>query len=472
MTPRKLLLARRAVDSAASPVFSPWDGRTVGLVSQADTGLANEAAIAADEAARPLAAATTDERRRLLEETSRELVARAEEFAQVICLEAAKPITLARVEVLRAAEVFHLCAGEAERLGGELLPIDLAPNLAGHRALVRPVPRGPALAIGPFNFPLNLLAHKIAPALAAGCPVVVKPPPQAPSAALMLGELLASLAPSQWPAGFLSVLPCANEVADRLVGDERFRVVSFTGSDAVGWHVRQRAQKAHVVLELGGDAAVIVCADADLDRAATRVAWGAYAYAGQVCISVQRIFVEESVRAAFTSKLVEAIRALPVGAPSDGSTVCGPVIDDRAAERLDRLASDSGTALVRGTRQGRLLSPTLIDDVSNDSPLAGHEAFGPIAGLSGFRDFEEALEAVERSPFGLQAGLFTNNMRRIFRAHEQLRVGALVVNDVPTLRVDSYPYGGTKGSGQGREGGRFGVLEFTEPRTLVLNTRG
>ncbi len=472
MTPRPLLLARRAVGSAASPVFSPWDGHTVGLVSQADAEQARGAVEAADEAARPLAASTTDERRRLLEEASRALTARVAEFAQVICLEAGKPITLARAEVLRAAEVFHLCAGEAERLGGELVPIDLAPGLSGHRALVRPVPRGPALAVGPFNFPLNLLAHKIAPALAAGCPVVVKPPPQAPSAALMLGELLSTLAPANWPAGFLSVLPCANDVADGLAGDERFRVVSFTGSGAVGWRVRQRAAKAHVVLELGGDAAVVVCADADLERAAMRIAWGAYAYAGQVCISVQRIFVEESVRTTFTTKLIDAIRSLPVGDPRDASTVCGPVIDDRAAERLERLARDSGTALVRGTRRDRLLSPTLIEDVAEGSPLTGHEAFGPIAGLCGFRDFDGALEAIERSPYGLQAGLFSNDLRRIFKAHEQLRVGALVVNDVPTLRVDSYPYGGTKGSGTGREGGRFGVVEFTEPRTLVLNTRG
>jgi len=448
----------------------PWSGEVVSRVHLAGPADADEACALAAEAAPLLARSTTDERRRLLQSVSDGLLARQEALAEAIRDEAGKPVTLARAEVQRAAEVFHLMAGEAERLRGELVPVDLSPANAGLRCLVRPVARGPALAIGPFNFPLNLLAHKVAPALAAGCPVVVKPPPQAPTAALMLGELVASLVPAHWPRGALSVLPCETAVAAQLAADTRFRVVSFTGSERVGWSVRAAAARAHTVLELGGDAAVVVCADADLEAAARRIAWGATAHAGQICVSVQRVFVEASVRARFEAALVDAFRAIPTGDPADPAVVCGPVIDDQAADRLERLVLGGGRLLVGGGRRGRLVSPALVTDVEETSPLASDEVFGPVAGLWSFERFDDALAQVNRSRFGLQAGLFSNDVRRIFAAHDALEVGGLVVNDVPTLRVDSYPYGGTKGSGLGREGGGAGLREYLESRALVLRT--
>lgn len=471
MSARPLLLAgERRETPARQEIRAPWDGRVVAEVCLAGPAEADEAAARAAEAFPALERSTTDERRRTLEAVSRLLREREELFAAAICDEAGKPIALARAEVQRAAETFHLAAGEAERLGGEILPVDLSPATAGYRCLVRRVPRGPALAIGPFNFPLNLLAHKIAPSLAVGAPVVVKPPPQAPTAALLLGELLYEVAPPGWPRGFVSVLPCANDVAERLVRDERFAVLSFTGSAEVGWKIKAIAGRKHVVLELGGDAAVIVCADADLELAARRVAWGALAYAGQVCISVQRVFAEESVRRDFADALAAAVRAARSGPPRDAAVLLGPVIDDRAAERIEQAVETSGgTVRVCGPRTGRLVAPTLVEDASPASALAREEVFGPVVGLWESAGFEEALEAVNRSPYGLQAGLYTRDLKKVFAAHDRLRVGGLVVNDVPTLRVDNYPYGGTKASGLGREGGRSGILEYTEPRVLLVN---
>jgi glyceraldehyde-3-phosphate dehydrogenase (NADP+) len=442
----------------------------VARVHLASAAEADEAAARASEAAPAFARLSTDERRRLLRAVAERLSTDVETFAGVIRDEAGKPVTQARAEVRRAAEVFQLAAGEAERSGGRVVPVDFAPGNESLRCLVRPFPRGPALAIGPFNFPLNLLAHKVAPALAAGCPIVVKPPPQAPTAGLMLGELIASLAPGSWPAGFLSVLPCDADVAAKLSADARFKVVSFTGSERVGWQVRAAASRAHTVLELGGDAAVIVCADADLEAAARRIAWGASAHAGQVCVSVQRILVASSVRARFESLLVEAFRDIATGDPAEGAVVCGPVIDDAAADRVDGLIASAGRRLVGGERHGRLFTPALLTDVDAGSPLASDEAFGPVAGLWSFDRFEEALSMVNGSRFGLQAGLYTHDLGRVFDAHETLLVGGLVVNDVPTLRVDSYPYGGTKGSGLCREGGVEGLGEYLEPRVLLIRT--
>lgn len=469
--PTPLLLAgKRRVSADVAEIRSPFDDSLLREVCLAGEAEADEAAAEAASAFPAFARTTTDERRKLLAAISRGLLEREALFAEAICDEAGKPIALARGEVRRAAETFHIAAGEAERLGGEILPVDLAPSTAGYRCLVKRVPRGPVLAIGPFNFPLNLLAHKIAPALAVGAPVVVKPPPQAPTAALLLGDLIAELVPKAWPAGVISVLPCSNDVAERLVRDDRFAVLSFTGSGAVGWKLKAIAGRKHVVLELGGDAAVIVCEDADLDLAARRIAWGGMAYAGQVCISVQRVFAEERIRTALAQAVKAAVESVPSGSPRDEAVLVGPVIDDRAAERIEKAIGESGgRVLTGGTRKGRLVGPTLIDDAAPDSALGSNEVFGPVVGLWGSGGFDEALDAVNRSPYGLQAGLFTRDLRKVFRAHDELRVGGLVVNDVPTVRVDNYPYGGTKASGLGREGGRSGVLEVTEERVLLVN---
>lgn len=464
---RPLFVAGRARTTATvHEVRSPWDGSVVASVCQATRAEADEAADAARAAFPAFSRTTTDERRRLLEGISRALLERIEAFASAICVEAGKPITLARAEVHRAVETFHLAAGEVERLGGEILPIDLSPATANYRCFVRRVPRGPVLAIGPFNFPLNLIAHKVAPALAVGAPVVVKPPPQAPTAALMLGELIAELAPD---LGVVSVLPCANDVAEALVTDPRFSVFSFTGSGAVGWRLRALAGRKHALLELGGDAAVIVCEDADLEPAARRIAWGAATYAGQSCISVQRVFVQAAVRTRFEALLADATRAVKYGDPRDPNVVAGPVIDDRAADRIERALTHGGRVVSGGARTGRLFSPALVVDADPQGPLGGEELFGPACALWSYESFDDALALVNASPFGLQAGLFTRDLGRTFRAHDALQVGGLVVNDIPTLRVDNVPYGGTKASGIGREGARAGVEEMTEPRVLVVN---
>lgn len=470
MTPRPLLIAREArLTSEFAEVRSPFDRSVVANVSLASAEDANEAAHQAQCASASFAQTTTDERRSLLQTISRTVLERLELFADVICAEAGKPITQARAEVRRTAETFHLAAGEAERLGGELVPIDLSARTAGYRCLVRRVPRGPVLAIGPYNFPLNLIAHKLAPSLAVGAPVVVKPPPQAPSAALMLGELIAELAPKSWPDGFLSVLPCKNEVAEQLVTDDRFAVLSFTGSDRVGWHLKSIAGKKHVLLELGGDAATVVCEDANLSLAAQGIARGSAAYAGQVCIAVQRIFVQDSVRKAFEKELVDAMRALKYGDPRDANVISGPLIDDAVADRVEAVISQSGTLRAGGKRVGRMFAPALVTDPDPSGDFSTTEIFGPACALWSYGAFDEAIAKVNESRFGLQASVWTNHLGRTFAAHDALAVGGLIINDVPTLRVDSYPYGGTKDSGLGREGGRSGVEELTEPRVLVIN---
>lgn len=470
MTPTPFLLARQHRTSPeTADVRSPVDRAVARTVFLAGKPEADEAMQAAEQAARAFAQTTTDERRRLLQRTSEALLDRIDLFADAICEEAGKPITQARGEVVRAAETFHLAGGEAERLGGALVPVDLSERTAGYRCLVRRVPRGPVLAIGPFNFPLNLLAHKIAPALAVGAPIVVKPPPQAPGPALLLGDLLAELAPRSFPDGFLSVLPCENTVAEALVVDDRLSVLSFTGSDKVGWRLKSMAGKKHVLLELGGDAATIVCEDADLERAATSIAFGTCAYAGQVCISVQRVYVHEKVRPEFERLLGRALSALKYGDVRHPDVVSGPVIDDAAADRIERALAESGQLTVGGLRADRLFAPALVVEPDPRGVFGTSEIFGPACALWSYATFDEALERVNESRFGLQASIWTNRLDRTFAAWDELRVGGLVVNDVPTLRVDSYPYGGTKDSGLGREGGRASVDAFTEERALVLN---
>lgn len=470
-----LVGAERRRSADAVEIRSPFDGRAVSSVAQASAAEADEAAALASRAFDAFERTSTGQRAHTLRAAARRMEERQEELARSICEEAGKPIALARAEVQRAVDTFRIAAGEAERLGGELLPIDRTPGTAGYRCLVRRVARGPVLAIGPFNFPLNLLAHKIAPAIAVGAPVVVKPPPQAPTAALLLGEILLEVAPDDWPEGFVSVLPCDNAVAESLVRDDRFAVLSFTGSSAVGWKLKAIAGRKHVVLELGGDAAVIVTADADVEKAARRIAWGANAYAGQVCISVQRVLAHESVRDRLEHALQQATGAIAYGDPRDAKVVSGPLISASAADRVEAVIEQSrrsGRVLSGGSRQGQTIAPTLIADPPRDGTLVGEEVFGPVSALWSYSRFDDALAEINRSPFGLQAGLFTNNLRETFEAHDTLRVGGLIVNDVPTLRVDNYPYGGTKGSGLGREGGSSALEEYTEPRVLVLNPAG
>ena len=465
---RPLFLAGRFVTTRATTMRSPFSGEPVADVSQAGAPEVEEALARASAAREPFAASTAGQRRSWLTAIARGIGERTEEIARSIALEAGKPIVPARAEVRRAVETFTQAAAEVTAHRGEVVPIDLDEASRGYDCVVRKVPAGVAVAISPFNFPLNLGAHKVAPALAVGAPIIWKPPPQAPSAALIVAEVAAQ---AGLPEGALSVLPCDNALAETLATDPRVRVVSFTGSAKVGWHLREKAARAKVVLELGGNAAAVVFDDADLDWAAQRIALSAFNYAGQVCISVQRIFVAEKVREAFTAKLLERTLALSMGDPLDEKTVIGPVIDDKAAERItswiDEAKKRGAKELCGGARSGRMLPATILSGVPSDATLVREEVFGPVALLDGFSDDAQAYARVNDSPWGLQAAIFTHDLRRVRRASEVIEVGGLIVNDSPSFRSDAYPYGGVKGSGMGREGVRYAMEDFTEPRAIV-----
>lgn len=450
-------------------VRDPWSGETVAKVASAGPETierAAEIAAAAFERVRRLA---SHERAEILARTSALLHEHRERFARTIQRENGKPIAQARVEVDRACHTFRLAAEEATRITGEWLPLDLRPGLEGLWGVWRRVPLGPVLAIAPFNFPLNLVAHKVAPALAAGCPVVVKPSSRTPLSALRLAEALSE---AGLPEGALSVLPCDRRSGDALVEDERFAVLSFTGSPDVGFALRARAGKKESVLELGGNAAVVVCQDADIEDAAARTAAGAFAYAGQVCISVQRAFVHRSVADRFVEALVERTRTLKVGDPADEETFVGPMIDRANAERIEKwieqALSSGARRLVGGAREGNVVPPTVLEGVDPALPIDCREAFGPVVNVHRYDSFDEAVRRVNDSRYGLQAGLFTRDVGRIQRAWDEIEVGGLIVNDAPTFRVDAMPYGGTKDSGRGREGVRYAIEHFTERRLLVL----
>jgi acyl-CoA reductase-like NAD-dependent aldehyde dehydrogenase len=455
--------------SQVADVISPYDQRVVGRVSLAGpehVERAIDAAVRSFAVTRKLAAY---ERQQALAKISAELTARAEEFAQCISAEAGKPIRTARGEVARACFTFQYAAEEATRSTGELLPLDAQPSSAGRIGLLRRFPRGPVSAITPFNFPLNLVAHKIAPALAAGCSMVLKPAPQTPMVALMLADVIAR---SGYPPEAVSILPMSNETAAPLIEDERFKLFSFTGSAAAGWALKSRAGKKKVVLELGGNAGCIVHADADLEHAVARCTAGGFSYAGQSCISVQRILVERSVCEAFTAKLTAAAQKLRTGDPSDERVDVGPMIrqDDavRATQWIAEAAAEGAKVLCGGTRSGSLLAPTVLTATKETQRVNCQEIFAPVVTVEPYDDFGEAIASVNRSRYGLQAGVFTRDIERLRRAFDELEVGAVIANDIPGFRIDHMPYGGVKDSGQGREGIRYAMEEMTEPRLLVI----
>ncbi|MDE2237737.1 MAG: aldehyde dehydrogenase family protein, partial [Elusimicrobia bacterium] len=385
-------------------------------------------------------------------------------------VEVRKPLKVARREVARAAFTFRWAGEEARRFLGELLPLDLDAQSEGRLALVRRFARGPALLITPFNFPLNLVAHKVSAAIAVGAPFALKPAPQAPRTALRLGAILADCG---WPAeAFAVAAGCPIDAAEALVRDERFAVLSFTGSAKVGWRLKGIAGKKHVVLELGGNAAVLVAADADVPWAAARCAWGAYYYSGQVCISVQRILVEGSVYEEFRDLLLKNIAELKLGEPEDEGVDVGPLIDEQAARRVEAWTQEAlergGRLLAGGQRRGLLIAPTLVENAPADCALSREEAFGPVATIERISSRAEGFERLASGSYGLQAGLFTNDLGAVFSAWPRLPIGGLIVNDIPSYRSDAMPYGGVKDSGLGREGARYAMEEFTERRTLVL----
>ena len=471
--PRPLLLAGTLTEGATSmPVIFPYDGSEFARVALADEAQV-EQAVAAAVAAAPVVAALPPFRRAEILLAAAELVrGRREELARQMTLETGNAIWETRVEVDRTLEILTTCAEEARRLTGDIVPIDAVPRGEGRLGLTRRFPVGPVLAITPFNAPLLLVAHKLGPALAAGCPCIVRPAPKTPLSALSLGEIFIQAGA---PAGAVSVIPCSIPLAERLVTDERIKMLSFTGSPNVGWHLRRIAATHRVTLELGGNGAVIVHEDANIPYAAERCAVGGFIRAGQACISVQRLYVHTSVYDAFVEAFLAKIGTLKSGNPLDDDTVVGGLIDDNAADKAVRLIEDArargATILCGGTREGRIVTPTLVTGATEDMPISCEEAFAPIVVLSRYDDVDEAIRLANDSPFGLQAGIFTNDIRIINRAFERLEVGGLIVNDVNTFRVDHMPYGGAKRSGVGREGMRYTIREMTDERLLVIDAR-
>ncbi|MGI8928597.1 MAG: aldehyde dehydrogenase family protein [Candidatus Limnocylindrales bacterium] len=425
-----------------------------------------QAAVRAFEITRHLPAY---ERGAILRSISAGITERREELGRLITLEAGKPIRDSLVEVDRAALTFRLGAEEAERMTGELIPLDLMASSKGRIGVTRRFPLGPIAAISPFNFPLNLAAHKLAPAIAAGNSIVLKPPSKDPLTMLTVAEIVEK---SGVPEGAVSILPMSRSLGDRMVEDARFRLLTFTGSPSVGWRMKERAGKKRVVLELGGNAGVIVDASADLDWAVKRTLVGAFSYAGQVCISVQRMFIHRSLYDAFVDRLVEGARRLVVGDPLDPETQLGPMVDVQAAQRTESWVREAeemgGRVLLGGRADGAFFPPTILIDTPPQAQVCSNEAFAPLVVAFPFDDFGEAIRRVNDSFYGLQTGVFTNDLRHSWQAFSELEVGGVIVNDVPTYRIDHMPYGGVKDSGQGREGLRWSIEDMTEIRLMVV----
>ncbi len=445
-------------------VSDKFTGRTATRVAMADAAVIDRAIAAAVRAEEPMRRMAPYERKAVLNQCVARFTERAEELAWVLCVEAGKPIRDSRGEVERLIHTFRIAAEESVRIGGEVMNLEISPRTKGYRGMYRRVPPGACSFISPFTFPLNLAAHKIAPAIAAGCPFVLKPASRTPVGALIIGEILAETA---LPAGAFSILPCHRDGADLFTTDERFKLLSFTGSPEIGWALKARAGKKKVVLELGGNAACVVEPDwTDLDDAVRRITFGAFYQSGQSCISVQRILIHRSIYAEVRQRLVDSTRNLITGDPRNEATVVGPMISEGEAQRLDgwirRAQEAGGKLLCGGERTGALLTATLIEDVPADQILCTHEAFGPVAILSAYDRYEDALASVNASAFGLQAGIFTRDLYKMQQAWDELEVGGVIIGDIPSFRVDHMPYGGVKDSGLGREGVRFAIEDMTE----------
>jgi glyceraldehyde-3-phosphate dehydrogenase (NADP+) len=452
-------------------VTAPFGGKELARIpspSAEDVETAVQRAVLAFEKTRVIPTFT---RVAILRTVAAELERRRDDLARTIAAEAGKPLKAARAEAERAAATFSAAAAALEAQKGEMLPLDVNTASLGRWGVVKRLPLGPVLAITPFNFPLNLTSHKVAPAIAVGAPVVQKPASKTPLSALALREIVLG---AGWPADAYVVLPISGAAAEGLVLDPRLPVVSFTGSGAVGWRLKSLVPKKRVALELGGNAAVVVHSDADLDDAARRTASGAFSYAGQSCISVQRALVHRPVLEAFREKLLAAASTLVVGDPLDEKTDVGPMIAPAEAARVEAWVAEAvaggATVLRGGTRVGECLHPTILANTTPPMKVEAQEVFAPVVTLNAYDDFEEALRRVNDSKYGLQAGVFTRDLARIQRAFDVLEVGAVLANDVPTWRADRMPYGGVKESGSGREGPAYAMEEFTEPRLLVIRS--
>ncbi len=464
-------LANRAIaDNDDLDVFDKYTGKVATKVAKADARAVDRAIGAAVKATRPMRMFKPYQRQAVLMHCVQRFTERSEELALVLCIEAGKPINDARGEVLRLIDTFRIAAEESVRINGEVINLEISSRTEGLRGMTQRVPIGPCSFITPFNFPLNLVAHKVAPAIAAGCPFVLKPAEKTPLGALIIGEVLAE---TDLPRGAFSILTASAKDAAALIEDERIKLLSFTGG-LVGWELKARAGKKKVTLELGGNAACIVDADqgARLDAVVDRLAFGAYYQSGQSCISVQRILAHADIHAALRRKLVAKVKSLVAGDPRKEKTFIGPMIDENAAKRIEGWIAEAiqagGKLLCGGKRRGNMLEATLLENVPATCAISAREAFGPVALLERFTEFDEALAAVNAGDFGLQAGVFTGNLTHAMHAWDTLEVGGVIVGDVPSIRVDNMPYGGIKNSGLGREGVRYAMDDMSEIRLLVI----
>lgn len=464
---------------ASKPVFANTDldvtnkytGEVATRVAKAGADVIDKAIAAAEKAQPAMAAMKPYERKAVLEHCVKRFTERKDELAKALCIEAGKPIKDAQGEVTRLIDTFQIAAEECVRIEGQVLNLEISARASGYQGMTKRVPIGPCSFISPFNFPLNLAAHKVAPAIAAACTFVLKPASRTPIGALIIGEVLAE---TDLPEGAFSILPCNRDGADLFTTDERLKLLSFTGSPDVGWALKAKAGKKPVVLELGGNAACVVDDDADIDDAIKRIIVGAYYQSGQSCISVQRILVHKNIYETFREKFVHEVSALVAGDPADENTFIGPMISESEAERLEdwiHEAREAGaTVLCGGTRKGAMLDATVMEGVPADCNASAEEAFGPLSVLVPFDAYDEALKEVNNSRYGLQAGIFTRDLYKAHKAWDVLEVGGVVIGDVPSWRVDNMPYGGVKDSGLGREGIRYAIEDMTETRLMVIRT--
>ncbi|MCD6309831.1 MAG: aldehyde dehydrogenase family protein [Candidatus Eremiobacteraeota bacterium] len=456
-------------------IRSPFSGEVVCRVPVADEADIEKAVNSAVSGFEKMKNIPSYLRAELLIRLRDEIKKRKEDFARSIALEAGKPVTDSRGEVDRACITLTLGSEEAKRIGGELIPLDLLPVNIGKFAITRRFPLGPILGITPFNFPLNLGMHKVAPALAAGNSIIWKPASQTPGTAFLFGEIFHEVCRDlDIPCSALNVISTPPEIAEKIARDDRIKMLTFTGSPAIGWKLKKLSGEKKVTLELGGNAGVIIGADADIDYAVNRCIHGGFSFAGQICISVQRIFIEKPVYEEFSTRLSAGVEKLKPGDPLDENTRIGPVISAGDAERIEQwineAVKDNAKILTGGTRKGTLVTPTVLSDVKPDMKICRNEVFGPLVTVTPFENWEDAIAMVNDSIYGLQAGIFTRDIKRIFKAFNSIEVGGLIVNDIPTFRSDNMPYGGVKGSGMGREGLKYAIEEMTEPRLMVINT--
>lgn len=451
-------------------VTNPYDDSVVGTTYLASAETLDRATVMAVDAFETFRRAPVFDRVTLLKDLAQKVRDHRSDLIELISREAGKPINEATTEVDRGAFTIDTAAEEAKRIGGEVIPLDLLPSSKGRYGIVRRFSIGPIAGISPFNFPLNLALHKVAPAIAAGNSIVLKPPTLAPLTMLYIAKLADEIG---LPKGVLSVLPMNREVGDRLVSDDRFKLLSFTGSPDVGWNMKANAGKKQVVLELGGNAGVLIDEDADLDFAASRIRMGAFSYAGQVCISVQRVFIHESRYDEMKEKIVAGAISLKRGDPLDPSTELGPMIDNRNAARAEewvaQSVSEGATVLTGGKAEGRFFQPTVIENARRSSFVCSREAFAPLVTIFPVKDFADGIRQLNDSDYGLQAGIFTNRLEQALSAFDHVESGGVIINDVPTYRIDHMPYGGVKSSGLSREGVRYTIEDMTEPRLMVLN---